>query len=76
MKHFLVGLIKLYRKVISPLIPPSCIYEPSCSEYALVAVGRFGAIKGGWLAILRIMRCHPFRKGGFDPVPDRWENRK
>lgn len=76
MKHVILGLIQLYRKLLSPIFPPSCIYEPSCSEYALVAVGRFGAMKGTWLAILRIMRCHPFRKGGFDPVPDRWENRK
>jgi len=76
MKRILLGLIRFYRKVLSPIFPPSCIYEPSCSEYALEAVGRFGALKGSWLAILRIMKCHPFRKGGFDPVPDRWENRK
>lgn len=76
MKHVLVLLIRLYRKLLSPLFPPSCIYVPTCSEYAMTAIERFGAARGGWLAILRIMKCHPFRKGGSDPVPDRWENRK
>lgn len=72
----LVRLVKLYRLVISPLFPPSCIYEPTCSVYAITAISRFGAWRGCRLAFRRIMRCHPFRSGGQDPVPDRWEHRR
>ena len=71
-----VSVIVMYRKMLSPLFPPSCIYTPTCSEYAETAIRRYGLFKGLRLAIRRILRCHPFRKGGYDPVPDKWENRK
>ena len=69
MKILLVGLIRGYRVLISPLIPPTCRFYPTCSQYALQAVERFGALLGGWLAIRRVLRCHPFHPGGYDPVP-------
>jgi putative membrane protein insertion efficiency factor len=62
-------LIKIYRHGISPLFPPSCRYVPTCSEYAITAIERYGLLRGGRLAIKRIGRCHPFHDGGFDPVP-------
>jgi putative membrane protein insertion efficiency factor len=70
LKRILIFLIKLYRKFISPLkVRPSCIYTPTCSLYALEALEKYGAIKGTYLAIRRVLRCHPFAKGGYDPVP-------
>jgi uncharacterized protein len=64
----------IYKRILSPIAhvisPAQCLYLPTCSEYAYVALSRFGAIKGSWLAIKRLARCHPFAKGGFDPVPD------
>ena len=71
MKHILIALVKFYRKYISPLTPPSCRYVPTCSQYALEALEKYGALKGGWLAVKRICRCHPFHKGHdfYDPVP-------
>ena len=65
----LAGFIRAYQRLISPLLPPSCRFYPSCSQYALEAVTRHGALKGGWLAARRLARCHPFHSGGFDPVP-------
>ncbi|MDR1358688.1 MAG: membrane protein insertion efficiency factor YidD [Coriobacteriales bacterium] len=62
--------IKVYRHAISPLLPPSCGYVPTCSEYALIAFERFGFWRGLWLSARRIARCHPFAKGGYDPVPE------
>ena len=62
-------MIELYRSYISPLKPPSCRYVPTCSEYAMIAIEKYGPLKGGYLAIRRILRCHPFHKGGYDPVP-------
>ena len=61
-------LLRAYKWAISPLLPPSCRYVPTCSEYAMEAVERFGALRGGWMAFLRILRCHPFVRGGYDPV--------
>lgn len=70
MKKILIGVIKLYQKVISPLTPPSCRFYPTCSHYGIEAVEKHGALKGSWLAVRRISKCHPFHEGGFDPVPD------
>lgn len=64
-------IIRGYQLVLSPLLPPACRYLPTCSQYAIEAVERFGFLGGTWLAIKRIGRCHPFHVGGFDPVPDR-----
>jgi putative membrane protein insertion efficiency factor len=69
MKRLLIALVKFYRKYISPLRPPCCRYYPTCSQYALEALEKYGALKGGWLALRRILRCNPFHKGGYDPVP-------
>lgn len=70
MKRLLLALIRLYRSQISPAIAPRCRYIPTCSQYALEAVEKYGALKGGWLAFKRICRCHPFSKRGpYDPVP-------
>lgn len=75
-KRILLAMVGGYRRFVSPLLPSSCIYTPTCSRYAEIAVERFGALRGSWLAVRRILRCHPFRKGGFDPVPNTWEDRK
>lgn len=71
MKRLLIWLIKQYRAKISPTRPPCCKYIPTCSEYGLVAIERFGAFKGTLLTVWRILRCNPFSKGGYDPVPDK-----
>lgn len=65
----MIAAIRFYRKGISPLKPPVCRFYPTCSEYGLEAVERYGAARGGWLLVKRIARCQPFCKGGFDPVP-------
>ena len=69
MKPLLLGLIQLYRKFISPLKPPSCRFYPTCSAYALEAIQVHGAFRGSWLAVRRLLKCHPFHPGGIDPVP-------
>ncbi|MEF2919580.1 MAG: membrane protein insertion efficiency factor YidD [Acutalibacteraceae bacterium] len=69
MKRPLIWLIKFYRKRISPNTPPSCKFTPTCSQYGLEAIERFGAFKGGFMTLWRILRCNPFSKGGYDPVP-------
>ncbi|MEE1159432.1 MAG: membrane protein insertion efficiency factor YidD [Atopobiaceae bacterium] len=62
-------LIRAYRRYISPLLPDSCIYSPTCSEYMLEAIEKYGAARGFWLGFKRILRCNPFHRGGYDPVP-------
>ena len=70
MKKFLLALIRFYRRNISPLTPPCCRFIPTCSEYALEAIEKYGACKGGWLTLRRLARCHPLYKGDwYDPVP-------
>ena len=63
-----MGLIQLYRKYLSPMLPPYCRYTPSCSLYTLQAIEKYGAVKGLSMGMLRLLRCHPFARGGFDPV--------
>ena len=69
MKTCLIRAIRFYQKYISPLKPPCCRFTPTCSEYALEAIQKYGPVKGSWLAVKRISKCHPFHKGGYDPVP-------
>ena len=76
MKGIILGLIEGYRRFVSPLLPASCRYIPTCSQYALEAVKRFGARRGFLLAMRRLLRCHPFAQGGYDPVPDEYPTRK
>ena len=67
-KTIVLNLLRAYKWMLSPLLPPSCRYVPTCSEYAMEAVDRFGIIRGGLMAAWRVLRCHPFVKGGYDPV--------
>lgn len=69
MKRILMMLVRFYRKYISPMRQPCCRFMPTCSQYALEALEKYGAVKGSWLAIKRILRCNPLCKGGYDPVP-------
>ncbi len=68
-KKSMLVMLRFYKREISPMLPPCCRYTPTCSEYAMQAVEKYGAVKGGWLAAKRILRCHPFHEGGYDPVP-------
>jgi uncharacterized protein len=67
-KNILLVLLRSYKVAISPLLPPSCRFVPTCSEYASEAVSRYGALRGGWMGVRRLARCHPFHPGGYDPV--------
>jgi len=69
MKYVLIGLLKAYRALISPIYGQVCRYHPSCSAYALEAVTEHGSLRGSWLALRRLARCHPWAAGGYDPVP-------
>ncbi len=69
MRQLVLALIRFYQQAISPMLPPSCIYTPTCSHYGYAAISKYGVWKGGWLTLKRILRCHPFAKGGYDPVP-------
>lgn len=69
LKNSFILIIRFYRKFISPLKRPSCIYIPTCSSYAMEALETYGFFKGSYLSLKRILRCHPFSKGGYDPVP-------
>ena len=71
MKRAMLASLRFYKRRISPLLPPACKYTPTCSEYAMQAVERYGSVYGGYLAARRLLRCHPFAKGGYDPVPER-----
>ncbi len=68
-KALVLQIVRFYQRFISPALPPSCRFTPTCSHYTYEAIERYGVVKGGWLGIRRIARCHPFNPGGYDPVP-------
>jgi len=69
MKTVALFVIKLYQRTLSKALPPSCRFHPTCSQYTYQAIERYGFLKGGWLGLRRLLRCHPFHPGGYDPVP-------
>ncbi|NRG45326.1 membrane protein insertion efficiency factor YidD [Bacillus sp. CRN 9] len=76
MQKAILRIFKLYQLAISPLKPPTCRFYPTCSNYGIESVKRFGAMKGSWLALKRIFKCHPFHPGGVDLVPEEWPRKK
>ena len=76
MKRLLIACVRFYQRAISAHTKPRCRYSPTCSAYAIEALERFGAFKGGWLALCRILRCNPWGGHGYDPVPEQWPRRK
>ncbi len=70
-RKIIIVLLRIYRYLVSPLLKPNCRFYPSCSCYAQTAIERFGVLYGGWLTVKRLVRCHPFCKGGVDPVPEK-----
>lgn len=69
MRALILAVLRAYKRFVSPLLPPACRFEPTCSIYAMNAVQKYGVTRGSWLAFRRLVRCHPFHAGGFDPVP-------
>lgn len=69
LKKMVISLVRFYQRFISPMMLPHCIYRPTCSQYMIEAVSKYGAVKGGWMGLRRILRCNPFHEGGYDPVP-------
>jgi putative membrane protein insertion efficiency factor len=69
MRSFALLLLRFYKRFLSPLLPPMCRFEPTCSVYTMQAVEKYGALRGSWLGVRRLARCHPFNPGGWDPVP-------
>ncbi len=69
MRQLALGLIRLYQLTLGRVLPPACRFQPSCSEYGYQAIARHGVLRGGWLTLRRLGRCHPFHPGGYDPVP-------
>ncbi|MBN1247825.1 MAG: membrane protein insertion efficiency factor YidD [Anaerolineae bacterium] len=69
MRRLVLALLRFYQRYVSPALPPSCRFTPTCSQYTYEAIDRYGVFKGGWLGIKRIVRCNPFNPGGYDPVP-------
>lgn len=76
MKWVFIGLIRFYRRFISPLKPPTCRFYPTCSQFGIEAISRFGILKGVWLTVVRLLKCHPFHPGGIDLVPDKESKQK
>ena len=75
MKTLFIKLIRLYQLYISPLTPPTCRFQPTCSNYAVEAISEYGVLKGTWLGTKRILKCHPFHAGGYDPVPPKKDHK-
>lgn len=75
MKPLFIKLIRLYQRYISPLTPPTCRFQPTCSNYAVEAISEYGVLKGTWLGTKRILKCHPFHAGGYDPVPPKKDHK-
>jgi len=71
MRKILIGIIRIYQYAISPYLPPHCRYTPTCSAYAVEAITEFGILRGSWMAMKRIGRCHPWHEGGYDPLPEK-----
>jgi hypothetical protein len=71
MKTLALSALRFYKKRVSPYLPPACRYTPTCSEYAMEAIEKYGVLRGGWLATRRLVSCNPFSRGGYDPVPER-----
>lgn len=69
MRRLAIGVIRIYQLIISPFLGPACRYDPSCSRYATEAIEKYGLLRGGWMGIKRLFRCHPLHAGGYDPVP-------
>lgn len=69
MRKLILGMIRLYQNTVSRALPPTCRFYPSCSQYTYEAIAKYGLWRGGWLGLKRLLRCHPFNPGGYDPVP-------